>query len=128
MPQKNEDNLEREILSALLNYSTVPDQITVHTRQFGFSENPRHDELYAAIWSLNSIGMPVDLISVCECLKERERLEDTGGSDYIADIMRIIVSSVGVIDNMERLFGKNWSNGFWGHLPKLPDDPHDVEF
>ncbi|MDY6068806.1 MAG: replicative DNA helicase [Opitutales bacterium] len=47
---------------------------------------PKHQKIYAAILSLNSDGMPCDIVTLTEALLKRGDLNSVGGPSAIADI------------------------------------------
>ncbi len=49
-----------------------------------------HQEIYQACLDIFEKGEPIDLLSVANRLKEKEKLEDTGGSGYLTELINTV--------------------------------------
>ncbi len=76
---------EAAVLSALLLSADAFDEVqdVLQAEHFYSDANRR---IYEAIYELRRVEQPVDLVSVASWLRQRERLEQIGGSAYLAEL------------------------------------------
>ena len=84
--------MERAVLGALMveqdSYSIVSEIL----RPESFYDN-RHQLIYNAVRSLNSMQRPVDLLTVVDYLESSNELEQAGGPSYLAQLTASVASS-----------------------------------
>ncbi len=86
---------ERAVLgSMMLEKEAVPQAIEV-LRDESFYEI-KHQHVFGAISHLFENGNPVDLISVTEELRRREKLESVGGTYYLTELTECVASAANV--------------------------------
>jgi replicative DNA helicase len=57
-----------------------------------------HNAIYDAIIELYQKGEPIDLLSIANRLEERKKLEDTGGTSYLTELINIVPTSAHVVN------------------------------
>lgn len=67
--------------------------LSIFKNQWNMFYDPRHQEIYKAIYQLNDRNEPVDLITVIGELKQNKALQKAGGDMYIIDLTTNISSS-----------------------------------
>lgn len=90
----NAIDFERLVLGALLIDGQAIDK--VRKRFLDNSEifyDPRHVVIFEAICFLNDKGQPVDLMTVIQELRRKEKLQQAGGDGYVIDLTMGISSS-----------------------------------
>lgn len=58
--------------------------------------DPKHAEIFKAIEELYDEGIPIDVISICDRLKTKGKLETVGGELYVAQLADIVPTSAHV--------------------------------
>lgn len=53
-----------------------------------------HQEIYSAMQNLFEKGEPIDLLSVVNRLKEKEKLEEIGGNSYLTELINTVPSAL----------------------------------
>ncbi|MCD8291919.1 MAG: replicative DNA helicase, partial [Prevotella sp.] len=85
-------DIERLVLGALMIDKDAFSVVSEILRPETFYE-PRHQNIYKAVQSLNMAENPVDIMTVIEELKRQGTLEDIGGMTYIMDLSSHVASS-----------------------------------
>ena len=55
--------------------------------------HPHHQEIYEAMVELFEKGEPIDILTVSSRLKEKKKLKDIGGADYLTELVSIVPTS-----------------------------------
>ena len=55
---------------------------------------PKHRFVYEAILALNDHGDPVDFVTLCDALEQREQLVDVGGAAFLSTIINRVPSAI----------------------------------
>ena len=58
--------------------------------------DPRHQKIYSAILSLNLAEKPVDMMTVCEQLRQDGTYDQVGGTAYIVELTNTVASSANI--------------------------------
>lgn len=83
---------EQAILgSILIDPETIENIISIVSSRDFF--DPRHAEIFKAIEELYDEGIPIDVISICDRLKTKGKLEMVGGEIYVAQLADIVPTS-----------------------------------
>ncbi len=77
------DAAERSVLGAVLLDKEVFFKVSEIVRADDFY-SAANKEIFAAMAELNSIGEPIDVITVTDCLKKRKSLDAAGGRAYVS--------------------------------------------
>ena len=88
-------DIERVVLGALMidaDAFTIVSEI-LHPETF---YDPRHQKIYSAILSLNLAEKPVDLVTVCQELKQQGTFDQVGGNNYIIELTNTVASSANI--------------------------------
>ncbi len=85
-------DIERLVLGALMIDKDAFSIVSEILRPETFYE-PRHQNIYKAVQSLNMAENPVDIMTVIEELKRQGTLEEVGGPTYIMDLSSHVASS-----------------------------------
>ncbi len=85
-------DIERLVLGALMIDKDAFSIVSEILRPETFYE-PRHQNIYKAVQSLNMAENPVDIMTVIEELKRQGTLEEIGGPTYIMDLSSHVASS-----------------------------------
>ena len=88
-------DIEKVVLGALMidnDAFTVVSEL-LHPETF---YDPRHQKIYNAILTLNMREQPVDIMTVCQELKQEGTFEQVGGSAYIVELTNMVASSANV--------------------------------
>ena len=59
---------------------------------------PQHQEIYRAMVELFEKGEPIDLLSVSNRLKEKEKLEEVGGVSYLTELVNSVPNALHVLN------------------------------
>ncbi|RME57608.1 replicative DNA helicase [Candidatus Parcubacteria bacterium] len=59
--------------------------------------SPAHEKIYQAAIELYEKGIPIDILSVSNRLKEKKMLKDAGGSSYLAELASLVPTSSHVV-------------------------------
>jgi len=91
----NDLDAEAAVLSAAMLDPSALDKVTDLKAEHFYSE--AHRRIYEACLELRQAGQPVDVLSVGSWLKDRQRLAQVGGSQYLAQILDAapVVANVG---------------------------------
>lgn len=68
--------------------------------------DPRHQKIYAAILALAMRQQPVDVLTVCEQLKQDGTYDEVGGRNYIIDLSNAISTSANVLQHAHYIVEK----------------------
>ncbi len=82
-PQSRE--AERSVLGSMLRDNAVIDDVTLKLRADQFYADA-HQKIFLAVLALRDRGVPADLITLAEELKQRGQVEDVGGYGYLAEL------------------------------------------
>lgn len=88
-------DIEKVVLGALMidnDAFTVVSEL-LHPETF---YDPRHQKIYNAILTLNMREQPVDIMTVCQELKQEGTFDQVGGSAYIVELTNMVASSANV--------------------------------
>ena len=77
------DAAERSVLGAVLLDKEVFFKVSEIVRADDFY-SAANKEIFAAMAELNSVGEPIDVITVTDCLKKRKSLDAAGGRAYVS--------------------------------------------
>lgn len=88
-------DIERAVLGAVMIVSSAINDVADMLYADSFSTEA-HSVIYAAILSLRSEGTPIDLITVTQELRRRDRLDAVGGAAYLAQLTMRVASSASV--------------------------------
>lgn len=95
---------EGAVLSAMLLDSSSLDQIVfLEPRHFYADANRR---VYEAALALRASGRPVDVVSVAGLLRDQQRLEQIGGSPYLAQLSDATPAIANIGDHAKTIVGK----------------------
>lgn len=85
---------ERCVIGTILMFNRALDEISL-TRDDFYRDS--HKEIFGAIVELQSSGTPADLVTICEVLKNKGKLEFVGGPSYLAETTDVVpaVSAIG---------------------------------
>ncbi|MDR0657283.1 MAG: replicative DNA helicase [Treponema sp.] len=98
MPDKvppHDDEVERATLSAMLMDSGAVAAALQILDPLDFSSK-RHQLIFEAVRDLTDRGLTADILSVTESLKQKGRLEESGGAAYVADLTSLISSGANI--------------------------------
>ncbi|MCR5180637.1 MAG: replicative DNA helicase [Bacteroidaceae bacterium] len=84
--------MEQVVLGALLIEQDAFSQVAEILKPESFYDH-RHQILYVAIQSLNSMQRPVDILTVREYLESKSQLEEAGGLLYLMQLSQNVTSS-----------------------------------
>lgn len=84
---------EQSLLASLLIDREAILRIAPYVDESDFSRDS-HRAIYAAALSLTAQHVPVDLVTLVEELRMRERLDDVGGESYLAELVASEVTAV----------------------------------
>jgi len=88
----NDIDAEKALLGSLMlrpnGMADIADLISHESFYSGKNSN-----IYKAVYDLFSSGEPVDLVSLSSKLKDKNLLEQAGGSSYLAEILNTVPSS-----------------------------------
>ena len=86
---------ERATLGAmLLNWKSVSDVVT-YLRADNFYDHRNHI-IYDSMMSLFAGGIAGDILTITEDLTKKGKLEEAGGSSYIAELTNVVPTSANV--------------------------------
>ena len=88
---------EQAVLGAILIDPTVLARIRPTLTGPHLFENSHHRTIFQTASSLERDGQPIDLVTVADKLKERQKLEECGGTAYLGQL----VASVASTDNVD---------------------------
>ena len=98
-PQPHAENIERAVLAALIRDASG----CLDTARSFFKDRvsvfytPSHREIYNTIVELGSAdSRQVDLLSVAQRLREKNKLDAIGGEIYLADLEMVISTTVNI--------------------------------
>ena len=104
----NSTDFEELILGAcLIDKNGKEKTLSVFRDKWEMFYDPRHVEIYKTIFELNEKNEPVDMVSVIERLKDKGKLEASGGDSYIIDLT-IGVSSSAHIEYHARIVSEKY--------------------
>lgn len=83
-------SLERSILGNLMLQCVEFDNV-ICSLEF---KHWKHKKIFAAMLALNKEKFPIDLITVSNFLREKNELEEIGGTDYIVEILNKTTSDI----------------------------------
>ena len=86
---------EQNVLSAMLIGATVIDKVAEILKPEDFYR-PSHRIIYQVMLALHAKEQPVDLITVIEELKRRNKLDDVGGVNYVTLLGELAVTAANV--------------------------------
>lgn len=89
-PQNTE--AEQSVLGAMLMDKEAIIDVAGMLRPEHFYE-PRHQEIYEAMASLFEEGIPVDIVTLSDRLKARNKLKKVGGKAYLTDLVTAVPTS-----------------------------------
>ena len=94
--QPNNLQAEQAVIGGLLLAESAWDEVI---RLIGPEDfyNPRHRLIFEGIYSLREDNSPVDYVTLSEWLTRRNKLNDIGGSAYLASIIDSVASSANII-------------------------------
>jgi replicative DNA helicase len=86
LPPYNRD-AERSVLGSILRDNTVLDDVVnvINTANF---YTDAHQKIFEACKTLQARGVPIDLVTLADYLKEVKQIEDVGRYDYLAELCR----------------------------------------
>lgn len=117
-------DLERVVLGALMidkdAFSMISDTMKPET----FYE-PRHQEIFKAIQSLNLNNHPVDILTVAEQLRAQGTLAKVGGEEYIMELSSLAVSSAHLEYHCKILNKKHLARQLISYASMLETDAFD---
>lgn len=90
--------IEQRVLGAILIDQAVPDGL--ETKDFFV---PRHAEAYRAYLAVKSRGQPIEIGLVLTELRERDRLNTVGGSDFLCELLDVAVTSAHLTEHVRKL-------------------------
>lgn len=88
-------DVEKVVLGALMIDTDAFSIVSELLRPETFYE-PRHQKIYNAIQTLNFREQPVDMVTVCEELKQEGTFADVGAPTYIVDLTQAVASSANI--------------------------------
>lgn len=91
----NSLNAEMAVIAGILISKTAYSKIMNIIDEDSFY-HPKHREIYLAIKSIHEKGQNIDLLTLSEELKKREKLEEIGGDLYLAELNRRSPSAANV--------------------------------
>ena len=95
LPPHNREAEQSVLGSMLKNNLVIGDVILIIHKEDFYAD--AHQKIFETIVALNDKGgQPVDLIILHEALRQREYLEDAGGSPYLAELWDAVPSSANV--------------------------------
>ena len=95
LPPHNQE-AEQSVLGSMLKNNLVINDVTLIVHKEDFYTDA-HQKIFETMVALNDKGgQPVDLIILHEALKQRQYLEDAGGSPYLAELWDAVPSSANV--------------------------------
>lgn len=100
----------QEAEAALLGCLLCPDNEEAHDQveQAGLSKewfyDLRHQTLWHAIVSMRDAGAAIDLVTLCQWLRERQLLEQVGGLEYVAPLPELTPSAANAPAYIEILY------------------------
>jgi replicative DNA helicase len=97
---------EAVVLSAILLSSEAFDQVQDILRAEHFYSDANR-RIYEAVVELQSTGKPVDVVSVATWLRDRERLQQVGGTPYLAQLTDAI-PAVAHVEAHARVVREKW--------------------
>lgn len=90
----NSVEFERLVLGAMLIENKGKEiGLSVFKDKWEIFYDPRHLDIYRAIYELNEENKPVDLMTAIQHLKQKNRLEKAGGDHYIIELTMGVSSS-----------------------------------
>lgn len=87
LPPQNLDAEQSVIGSAMLNADAIDETAGLRPEQFYSDANQK---TWKAILQLREQKQPVDAVTLAEHLESAGELEDVGGTDYLAELLRIV--------------------------------------
>lgn len=87
---------EQSVLGAIMLDKNAIIKVADLLRPIDFYD-PRHKKIYEAILELFSRGEPIDVLTVSAELKRNKKIKDTGGSDYLAELLNLVPTSAHVV-------------------------------
>ena len=89
VPPANLD-AERSVLGSLLLLNDSIDEVAEFlTAEHFYSD--RHQAIFAAIHELYEAGVRgIDVVTLCEQLEKRQKLEDVGGAQYLLEVLQCV--------------------------------------
>ena len=60
-----------------------------------------HADLFEGMVELYSHGNPIDIITLSQCLASKNKLENIGGTDYLASLVEAVSTSAGIVYHAE---------------------------
>ena len=94
LPPQNID-AEQSVLGSLLIDPDAVIRVSTFLRPEDFYRET-HRDIYRAIMNLHERREPADLITVCDELERREKLDGVGGPAYITSLLNVVPTSVHV--------------------------------
>jgi replicative DNA helicase len=97
---------ERAVLGAILLDNDVIDDVARDLRPEDF-HIPAHQAIYAAMMQMHDRGAGVELISLCDELRQQGKLEEAGGAVGIASLEQFVVSTGHAPELAKRIAAKS---------------------
>ena len=94
VPPSNEEAEKSTLGSMLLDREAIPTAVeNLAAEDFYWS---KHEIIYRAICQLFDQGEPVDLVTLSEELREKDKLEDVGGASYITSLVNSVPTAANI--------------------------------
>lgn len=95
VPPHNLDAEQSVLAGVLINNEAINQILDVLTAEAFYRE--AHTHLFEGMIHLYNNDQPIDLITLSQHLKEKNLLEKTGGTDYLASLVEAVSTSAGIL-------------------------------
>lgn len=119
--------LERAVLGALLLESPAYYD-TAGTLSPEVFYNPAHSAIYSAIRHLAGEGIPIDMLTVINRLKDTKKLKDVGGATYLAHLTQYVASAMNITHHSRILWQLYVQREMIGSFTSLARSCYTEEF
>ena len=92
----HDDELERATLGSLLQDSEAVDAVIQQHLEAGDFYSRANQRIFEAIRSLDDKGRSVDILTVVQELKQKDKLDEAGGAAYVSSLTTVLPSSANI--------------------------------
>jgi replicative DNA helicase len=98
--QPQDTEAEKAVLAGILINNEAMNQVLELLSAEDFYREA-HSHIFDAMTDLYNSNEPIDIITLSNCLKQKERLEGAGGTGYLASLMDAVSTSAGILYHSE---------------------------
>lgn len=87
--------------------------------------SPRHELIFSSMLAMSRQGIPIDLVSLNNYLKEKELLDECGGATHISELVANVPSTLNIKHYAKIVFDKSVLRKLIGAGTKITDSGYD---